>query len=329
MTTILVLREEEIRRAATRREALEVVREAFGALARGEARLPDVIYMDIQEFDGDVHVKGAHMKGSPHFSVKVAGGWYGNPERGLPVGGGLVAVFSAETGVPEALLLDNGFLTDLRTGAAGALAAEHLARPSLRKVAMIGAGLEARFQLRALADVRVVGAAVAWSRTRPRAEAFAREMAEELGIDVAVADDVESAVRDADLVVTATPSRGPLVRAEWLAPGVHVTALGSDGPDKQELDVGVLARADVLVVDDREQSSRKGELHHALEAGAVTPDRAAAELGDLVLGRHPGRTADDQVTVCDLTGLGVQDVAVASLALERARAMGLGTALES
>lgn len=329
MARILVLREEEIRQVVTTREALEAVREAFGALARGEARVPDVMYMDFTEFSGDVHVKGAHMKDAPHFVVKVAGGWYHNPGKGLPVGSGLVAVFSAVTGIPEALLLDNGFLTDLRTGAAGALAAEYLARPTLNKVAMIGAGLEARFQLQALADVRPTPLVEAWSRTPQRAEAFAQEMRDELGLDVRVAENVESAVREADLVVTATPSREPLIRAEWLLPGTHVTALGSDGPDKQELDAGVLARADVLVADDIEQCALKGELHHALEAGAIAQEDVAAELGDLVLGRHPGRTGEEQITVCDLTGVGVQDLAVASLTLEKAAKAGLGSVLES
>jgi ornithine cyclodeaminase len=287
------------------------------------------MYMDLTEFSGDVHVKGAHMKDAPHFVVKIAGGWYQNPRRDLPVGTGLVAVFSAVTGMPEALLLDNGFLTDLRTGAAGAVAAEYLARPSLHKVAMIGAGLEARFQLRALADVRQIPVVEAWSRTRERAESFSREMREELGLDVGVADTVESAVREADLIVTATPSRDPLIRAEWLMPGAHVTALGSDGPDKQELDVGVLARADVLVADDLEQCASKGEIHHALEIGAIGREDVAAELGDVVLGRHQGRTADDQITVCDLTGVGVQDLAAASVTLEEAVKRGVGSVFES
>lgn len=324
---MLLLSEEEIRRSVSSKDALDAVAGAFASLARGEARLPGVIYLDITEFNGDVHVKGAHLRGASHFAIKVAGGWYDNPSRGLPVGTGLVLVFSAETGAPAALLLDNGYLTDLRTGAAGALAARHLARERLSKVAMIGAGLEARFQLRALADVRELSRIEAWSRDPATAGRFAEEMRGELGADVTVAGDVESAVRGADLVVTATPAREPLVRAEWLSPGVHVTALGSDGPDKQELDVGVLARADLLVVDDLEQTAEKGELHHALEAGAMTREDVAAQLGDLVTGAHPGRTDDEQISVADLTGVGVQDVGVAALTLERAEAGGLGREL--
>ena len=324
---MLVLSEEEIREAISTRDALDAVAEGFAALARGDARLPGVLYLDLTEFDGDVHVKGAHMKGASHFAIKVAGGWYANPDRGLPVGQGMVLVFSAETGVPEALLLDNGFLTDLRTGAAGAVAARHLARDPLSRMAMVGAGLEARFQLRALADVRELPPVAVWSRSPPTAAAYAEEMRAELGADVSPEPDLQTAVRGADLVVTATPSREPIVMADWLAPGTHVTALGADGPDKQEIDVEILRRADVLVADDPAQCADKGEIHHGLEAGVITLDDVAAQLGDLVAGTRPGRTDDDQITVCDLTGVGVQDAAVAAVALERALAAGAGREL--
>jgi ectoine utilization protein EutC len=322
---MLLLNEDEIRRAARMEDAVPEVEAAFAALARGEARLPDVIYMDFTESNGEVHVKGAHMAGAPYYVFKVASGFYDNPSRGLPVGAGLVMAFDATTGVPEALLLDNGFLTDLRTGAAGAVAAKHLARDHLSKVAMVGAGLEARFQLRALGVVRDVPPVHVWSRSEERATAFAEEMRAELGLDVTVASDLEGAVREADLVVTATPAREPIVREDWLSPGVHVTALGSDGPDKQELDVEVFRRADVVVCDVVEQCLRKGELHHAVDAGVLTLDDIAGELGDVVLGRVLGRTDPDQITVCDLTGVGVQDAAGAGLALDGARRLGLGT----
>jgi ornithine cyclodeaminase len=168
----------------------------------------------------------------------------------------------------------------------------------------------------------------AWSRTRERAEGLAAQMRDELGLDVRVSDTVEDAVREADLVITATPSREPIVMAEWISPGAHVTALGSDGPDKQELDVQLLARADVVVADHLEQCAKKGEIHHALATGAIALGDVAGELGAVIEGRIPGRTSDEQVTVCDLTGVGVQDAAVGGLAFERARAAGRGSTLE-
>lgn len=325
---MLVVHEDEIRAAVPMADAIGAVEGAFAALARGEARLPDVIYMDFTEFEGETHMKGAHLKGAPYFVAKVASGFYRNPEKGLPVGSGLVLVFDASTGVPQAILLDNGYLTDLRTGAAGAVAARHLAKRTLSKVAMIGSGLEAGFQLRALTEVRDVPTVFAWSRTRERAEALAAQMKEELGLDVRIAASAEEAVREADLVITATPSREPIVEAEWISPGTHVTALGSDGPDKQELAVEVLAKADVVVADHLEQCARKGEIHHALEEGAMVIGDVAGELGAVIDGTIAGRTSDDQITVCDLTGVGVQDAAVGGLAFERASAAGLGSALE-
>jgi ornithine cyclodeaminase len=238
--------------------------------------------------------------------------------------------FDASTGLPAALLLDNGYLTELRTGAAGGVAANYLANPVVEKVAVIGSGLQARYQLRAVAHIRQLEGRVAvWSPNRDHAEAYAREMVSELGVDVGVAPDVEVALRNAGLVITTTPSREPLIEAGWLARGVHINAVGSDAPDKQELDVSVLARADIIIADRLSQCLRLGEIHHAVEAGVIEADDVAGELGDLIIGRAPGRTAEDQITACDLTGVGVQDAAIASLALERARAMGLGTELDT
>lgn len=325
---MLVVHEDEIRTSIPMRDAIDAVERAFAALARGEARLPDVIYMDFTEFEGETHVKGAHMEGEPFFVCKVASGFYRNPDKGLPVGSGLVLVFDASTGVPQAILLDNGYLTDLRTGAAGAVAARHLAKPTLSKVAMIGSGLEAGFQLRALAEVRAVPTVFAWSRTRERAAGLAAQMKEELGLDVRISETVEETVREADLVITATPSREPIVKAEWISPGTHVTALGSDGPDKQELDVQLLASADVVTADHLEQCAKKGEIHHALDAGAIQIEDVTGELGAVIDGTIAGRTSDAQITVCDLTGVGVQDAAVGGLAFERAGAAGLGSTLE-
>lgn len=325
---MLVLTEHEIRQAVSMPEAMMVVEDAFAALARGEARLPDVIGLEIPEVDGEFHVKGAHLQGAPYAIFKVASGFWENPARGLPTSSGLMMAFDATTGFPAALLLDNGYLTDLRTGAAGGVAANYLANPVLEKVAIIGSGLQARYQLRAVAAVRQLDGRVAvWGRNRAHAEAYAREMVAELDVDVGVAPDVEVALRNAGLVVTTTPSRQPLIEAGWLSRGLHINAVGSDAPDKQELDVSVLARADIVFADRLSQCSRLGEIHHAVEAGVIDADDVAGELGDLIIGRAPGRTSEDQITVCDLTGVGVQDAAIASLALEKAMAMGLGSEL--
>lgn len=325
---ILLLFEREIRGLIGPNEARPVVRDAFAKLARGEAILPGVINLDIPESRAEVHVKGAHLRATPFFSIKVASGSYDNPARGLPVGSGMFLVFDATTGFPRAVLFDNGYLTELRTGAAGAVAADLLARKDIERVGIVGVGSQARYQLEALLGVRTPERVIAYGRSEAKAIAYAKEMEERHGVQVLPAKTVEQAVRGSDVVVTVTPSKEPLVRAEWVLPGMHITAVGSDGPDKQELDVGVLAKADKVVADRLDQCLRLGEIHHAVEAGVLTRDRVYAELGAIVAGSKPGRERDEEITVADLTGVGVQDAAVANVVVDEALRRGLGKVLD-
>ncbi|HXG55811.1 MAG TPA: hypothetical protein VNJ03_10570 [Vicinamibacterales bacterium] len=246
--------------------------------------------------------------------MKVASGFYDNPSKGLPSGSGLVALFDAETGLPVALLLDNGFLTDIRTGASGAVAADLLGPRRVHTVGVIGSGVQARHQVRCLRVVREFSRIVAWSPTHARLERYAEEMQAE-GYDVTLAPDAKSVCEAADVLITATPARVPVVRAEWLRAGVHVNALGSDSPGKQELDAACLEKADVVAVDRLTQCASFGELKHALD-GSLMSSREAVELGDIVAGHHPGRTSDAQLTIADLTGVGFQDTAIASAAFD-------------
>ena len=327
---VLVLREAEIRSLLDVSSCLQAVEDAFTAYARGQAALPAVINLEVREHGGEVHVKAGHLHGGANYAVKIASGFPGNATRGLPPNDGLVLVFDAASGAPAALLLDNGFITDRRTGAAGGVAARHLARADAGVVAVIGCGLQARHQVEALAQVRHLHEVRVYGRNPARARACATDLAATPGVEngrcVAV-DSVERAVAGADIVLTVTSSRTPLVKAAWLSPGCHVTAVGSDGPDKQELDPDVLARADVIVADSRSQCLRLGEIHHAVARGVIGEDGITAELGEVTAGLKPGRQSDGQITVCDLTGVGVQDVAAANVVLERARAAGLGDRL--
>jgi ornithine cyclodeaminase len=310
--------EPALRAAITAKVAVDAMRDAFRADGEGRAHVPAVINLDVPAHHGEFHVKTALIDGVPHVAVKIASGFYDNPSKGLPSGSGLMAVFDAATGMPVALLLDNGFLTDIRTGAAGAIAAEALAPARVTTVGVLGSGLQARHQVRCLRIVREFSRVVAWGPDAAHVEAYCREMRAE-GCDARAAATPEAVCRAAEVIITATPARAPLVRAEWLRPGHHVTALGADSPGKQELDAGCLDRADLIVVDRLTQCASFGELRHAFDAG-LRPDRVYAELGEIVAGLKPGRTKPDQITIADLTGVGFQDTAIASKAIELCRA---------
>jgi ornithine cyclodeaminase/alanine dehydrogenase-like protein (mu-crystallin family) len=313
---VLVLTEREIRALAHPENARAVVRDAFRALHRGEATLPAVVSVPFRRPDGLAHIKAGHLHADPVWTVKVATDM--EPEDGGPtLHDGLMVVINLADGALAALLLDNGYLTDLRTGAAGAVAADLLARNDASTVAIIGAGKQARFQLEALVQVRQITTVRVASRSPDRARAFADEVGTRWGPAAQVCPSVEAAVREADIVITTTPSTSPLVRAEWLAPGVHVTAVGSDEPTKQELHSDVLGRANVIAVDDVGQASRSGELHHALAAGSADEERVVT-LGQLLEHSGEGRTRPADITVADLTGVGVQDAAIASLVVREA-----------
>ncbi|HEY7501804.1 MAG TPA: hypothetical protein VH740_25010 [Vicinamibacterales bacterium] len=313
MTAIPVVDEHALREAVTPEWAVDVMREAFRADGEGRTRVPSPINLDLPSAHGEFHIKTAYIADVPHIAVKVASGFYDNPSRGLPSGSGLMAVFDAETGFPCALLLDNGFLTDIRTAAAGAVAADLLARPRVETVGVLGSGVQARLQIRCLRTVRTFDRVIAWSRTRANLERYCDELRAE-GLEVEAADTPQHVCR-ADILITATPSREPLVRAAWLHDGLHVTALGSDAPGKQELDADCLDRADLVVVDRFAQCAAFGELKHALDAALLTRHDVHAELGAVAAGLRPGREHDRQITIADLTGVGFQDTAIASRVL--------------
>jgi ornithine cyclodeaminase len=288
--------------------------------------MPPVLHMDPPEAHGEVDVKTACVSGLPSFALKVSPGFFDNPRLGLPSVSGMMMLLSATTGRLEALHLDNGYLTDVRTAAAGAVAARHLAREDARVAGVLGAGVQARLQVEALAKVRPIERVLVWARDGAKADTCADDLADRLGLEAIAVNSPERLVLEADVVVTTTPARDPLVVADWLHPGLHITAMGSDAPDKNELHPAVLERADLVVCDSRAQCARLGELHHALDHGI---DPATVELGEITGGARPGRTDDDQITVCDLTGTGVQDTAIALLAWRKAAAQGLGVTIDN
>ncbi len=322
---VRILRQPEIRNLLSYSDAITAVESCFAAYSSGRAVVPEVINLDIDSHHGEVHVKAAHLRGSETYVVKIASGFYDNPGLGLPVGNGMMLLFEARTGLLRSLMFDHGYLTELRTAAAGAVAAKLLAKGRLKKVGMIGSGTQARFQLRALFEVRTPESVEVWSRNQENVKKYINDMASEFPrVSFRAADSGEAAVAASDLVITATPSRTPLVKPEWLAPGVQITAVGSDGPEKQELEAAVIGRADLIYCDSRTQCSRLGEVHHALKARAIGDGDISGELGEIILGLKPGRQNDQQITVADLTGIGAQDAVCAALVYEKALQTDLG-----
>jgi ornithine cyclodeaminase len=330
VTRKTILTESELRRVAPLDlDTVACVENAFRALASGAVVMPPILRLDIPERNGEVDVKTAYIPGVQASAIKISPGFFDNPKLGLPSVNGMMALLSARTGLVEALLLDNGYLTDVRTAGAGAVAAKYLSRPEASVAAIFGAGAQARYQLEALKLVRPIREARLWARDPGKAEAAASELRAKLGIDVVAEPDPAKAVQGADIIVTTTPATEPILRAEWLSPGQHVMAMGSDADNKNELEPAVLRRAELYVADRVAQTSRLGELHYALAAGLVTPEGGFTELGEIVGGRRSGRPSPAALTVVDLTGTGAQDTAIAVFARDRARAQNAGTTFES
>jgi ornithine cyclodeaminase len=329
MSPISILTEKDLRAVVSLDlSAVDCVEQAFASLATKAVAMPPILRLDIPEFRGEVDVKTAYVPGFDGFAIKVSPGFFDNPTLGLPSLNGLMILFSAKTGLVEALLLDNGYLTDVRTAAAGAVAARHLSREDASVATIFGAGMQARLQLEALMLVRPIRLARIWARDDDKAQKLAGDFALEHGIEVIAMADPLEAMRGADIVVTTTPAEKPILLAEWLEPGQHLTAMGSDAEHKNEIDPAVFARA-TYVADRITQTRILGELHHAIKAGATKPGQQFAELGAVIAGKVKGRASAEEITFADLTGTGVQDTAIANLAVTRAKDAGSGQTIEN
>ncbi|UXN67352.1 ectoine utilization protein EutC (plasmid) [Phyllobacterium sp. A18/5-2] len=330
MSRMTILTEADLRKIVSLDlDAVACVEAAFEALATRAVAMPPILRLDIPEYRGEVDVKTAYVPGIDGFAIKISPGFFDNPKLGLPSVNGMMVLLSSRTGLVEALLLDNGYLTDIRTAAAGAVAARHLSRPESRVAAIFGAGVQARLQLEALTLVRPITHARIWARDTAKAQQAARELTDKLEIAVSGVSDAKEAIRDADIVVTTTPSSEPILRQNWLQSGQHITAMGSDAEHKNELDPAMIAKADLYVADSLKQTRRLGELHHAIEAGLVEANTGFSELGSVIAGSAQGRPSPDAITIADLTGTGVQDTAIATFARDRAIRANAGTNFES
>jgi len=257
---------------------------------------------------GDTHIKYGYIRGDDYYVIKIASGFYDNPRIGFPVTSGLMLLFSQKTGEPICVLLDEGYLTQVRTAAAGAVVAQYFAPARVRRVGIFGAGVQGRMQLEYLRYVRDVRDVIVWGIDQQEVDKYKFDM-ESKKFRVQTTLDSEEVASTCNLIVTATPSCKPLLAAGQIRKGTHITAMGSDTPDKQELDPAILKSADRVVVDSISQSMLRGEVCHALQAGMINKE-AVVELGTALCDRRCQRQSEDEITVVDLTGVAVQDIQI-------------------
>ena len=329
MADITILTEAELRsQVQLDPAAIECVEQAFHALATKAVVMPPIMRLDIVEHNGEIDVKTAYIPGVDSLAIKISPGFFDNPALGLPSINGLMVLFSTRTGMVEALLLDNGYLTDIRTAAAGAVAARCLARADSRSAAIIGAGRQAELQLEALTLVRDIESATLWARDFDKAKAAAATLAKRLGIPVSACDSVQAATAAADIIVTTTPSTQPLLLAEHVKPGQHITAMGADSEHKNEVEPQLVASA-TYFCDRLSQAQTLGELHHAIDENLIGAADSFSEIGQVIARQAPGRMDSNQITLCDLTGTGIQDTAIATLAYRLCQQHKAGTVFQS
>ena len=307
----IILQSEDIKKCVQLNEQLiPIIEDAFKNLAQGKTTMPPILRLDIEKYHGETDVKAAYIEGLDSYAVKVASAFFNNPKLGLQSSTGLMILLDSQTGFIKSVLLDKGYLTDVRTAIAGAIAAKHLSNHDSTKAGIIGAGLQAKLQLEALTLVRKINIAYIWSRDSTKTNKFVEQI-KDLNITLEVCSSAEEVLQKSEIVVTTTPSKSPLIKSDWLKKGLHITAMGSDAEQKNELDPVIIKQCDLYVPDSVSQTAILGELHHALEKNIVSSDYNYDELGNVILNSNLGRKSKDDITVCDLTGTGVQDTAIA------------------
>jgi ornithine cyclodeaminase len=308
------LNKKEIQWLLRSQDLKPAIEQGFVAYSEGKAVVPPVGELLFANPPGEVHIKYGYLVGDRYYVIKIASGFYENPRFNLPANNGLVLLFDQHTGEPLCMFQDGGYLTDLRTGLAGAIAAKYFAPRSVRRIGIIGTGTQARMQLRALADVIDCRDVIVLGRDQSRLALYKAEMEEE-GFYVHITFSSSEVAETCNLIVTTTASATPWLCATQIRPGTHITAVGADTPHKQELDPAILQAADLVVADSIAQCRERGEISHALK-GHFLRENQLWELGQVISGHAPGRQTNDQITVVDLTGVAVQDIQVAKAVYE-------------
>ena len=308
----IILNHEKIKKIVILNEKLiPVIENAFVSLSEGKATTPPIMRLDIPEFHGEADVKTAYIKGLDSFAIKIAVGYFNNPSIGLPSSNGLMVLLDSKTGIIKAVLLDQGYLTDIRTAIAGAIASKHLANLEVKSVGIIGAGMQAQLQLESLMMVRKPTTAYIWARNKNKVDLYINAMKKKIKIDFINCTSVQEVCEKSEILITTTPSTIPLIKNDWLKKGMHITAMGSDAEHKNELDPMIIKSCDLYIPDKQSQTNILGELNHAIKKEFISVNKQFVELGNVIKNPSLGRNSKNDITVCDLTGTGVQDTAIA------------------
>lgn len=295
---------------------IDAIEQGFVAYSNGQTVVPPVGEMQLEK--GEVHIKYGAIRDQPFYVIKIASGFYGNQELGIPTSNGCMLLFSQETGELVCVLLDEGHLTDVRTAVAGAIAAKYLAPKNVDRIGIVGTGIQAKLQLQYLTDITACREVLVWGRSESGRNRFIQYFKEnsEAQFCVEATDQISELQGSCNLIVTTTPSKKALLKAVDLRPGTHVTAVGSDTPEKQELESGILQAADLVVGDSLSQCKLRGEISQALRGECINAEDVV-ELGNIISGTVHGRSDDRQITIADLTGVAVQDIQIATAVYQR------------
>ena len=305
---------EEIKLVLPKIDLMQEIETGFSAYSNGEVVVPPVGELNFDNPPGDVHIKYGYIQDDDVYVIKIASGFYQNKLLGLSNGQGMMLVFDQKSGKPIGLLQDEGYLTDVRTAVAGAICAKYLAPKNIEAIGIIGTGVQARMQLEYLKRVTDCKSAIVWGRSESALDQYKTIMADS-GFIIQTTMALEQVTDNCNLIITCTASEKPIIRKDHVTGNVHITAMGSDTPNKQELGSNVLSKADLIIADSRSQCEVRGEIHHAIRNNAVSMD-SIAELGEIINGDRQGRTTSSEVTVADLTGVAVQDIQISKAVLK-------------
>jgi alanine dehydrogenase len=312
---ILILKNSQIRQLINMPEALKAVEKAFIFYGKNLVQMPAKIYLHLNKYNGDFRAMPAYIKNIETVGLKWVNVHPENSRFGLPTVMALIILNDAKTGLPLCIM-DGTYITNLRTGASGAVAAKYLARENSSIIGLVGCGVQARMQLQALNELFKIKLVYVWGNKIIYAKKFLKDM-KFLGLDMHITENISDCLKEADIIVTTTPVRKPIINSEWVKEGTHINAIGADAPGKEELDPLLLKRSKIIV-DDKLQAFHSGEVNVALSRRMISKKDIYATLGDIIVGRKKGRVGKREITIFDSTGLAIQDIAVANLVYKKA-----------